>query len=154
IEHIRQNRVGTLRGIPADQITAGEFTRAWASKWNAAPMEDAPISREDTLNRIESNPVMQANPKLKFQTIAYVRQQTELFNQEHASEIDQLKKQVPGIIDSIAEGAVDMQIPVDKIRALMPGPQGQDWLEEYQVAKSIGTQMNSIKFASPQEVEQ
>lgn len=94
------------------------------------------------------------DPQLQHQVFTELGRRYHDFQTANAMETQQIKIGMPQLIEAAKSGAYDgdMPIPEDRIRALIPGVQGEKMIRDFKFAQFEGGLMKEAQFATPEAI--
>jgi hypothetical protein len=84
--------------------------------------------------------------------LANVEQQYSARTTEGSVEKQTLEQTVPNLIAAAENGVENINIPLDRINAVMPPAKAQLWKDEFEMAQQTGTAVKALRWSSPEDV--
>ncbi len=92
------------------------------------------------------------NPELQRQALSAISSKVQVYKIQTASEREDVRKQAGDAVAALEAGKDDIDIPVDRIRAVMPNAEAQDLIGRLQVAKVSGQVLKDVQWGAPDEL--
>jgi Transglycosylase SLT domain len=147
-----------MRGMfgNVDDVTSAQFMDVWRERVDHFSGQPATAAGMPDKNATfaKAAELTKGDPQLQHQVFTELGRRYHDFQTANATEIQQIKLGMPQLIEAAKTGAYDgdMPIPEERIRALLPGADGEKMIREFKFAQFEGGLMKEAQFATPEAI--